>query len=64
MYMDCMHAVMICWSLPQFISLLSQVMATLFSKKMSNIKKKYTSNVLVNKLHTNLKEAMAKFYRL
>ena len=51
-------------SLPQFISLLSQVMATLFSKKMSNFKKKYISNVFVNKLHTNLKEAMARFYRL
>ena len=39
-------------------------MATLFRKKMSNIKKKYISNVFVNKLHTNLKEAMARFYRL
>ena len=33
-------------------------------KKMSNIKKKYISNVFVDKLHTNLKEAMARFYRL
>ena len=39
-------------------------MATLFSKKISNIKKKDISNVFVDKLHTNLKEAMARFYRL
>ena len=39
-------------------------MAPLFSKKMSNIKNMYISNVFVNKLHTNLKQALAKFYRL
>ena len=47
--MDCMHAVM--RKPAQFISLLSQIMATLFLVKKDRTLKKYISNMFVNKLH-------------